>query len=67
MPNNALTSTAAMIVLAVWVATTVDGMLTGDYEGLQIVTPIVVILAGWLFARDFFVSAQNRRRKDTDH
>lgn len=64
MPNHKLTNLAAIVVLAVWVSTVVDGMLTGDYEGLQIVTPIVVILAGWLFARDFIVSAQERRRRD---
>ena len=44
-----VTDIAAVVVLGVWAGFSVAAALTGDYTGLQIVTPIMVIIAGALF------------------
>lgn len=62
--NERLTTFAAVIVICVWVMTTVYGMLTRDWEGLQIVTPIMIALAGYLFGRDFILSRRKELKND---
>ena len=44
-----ITDIAAVVVLGVWAGFSVAAAVTGDYTGLQLVTPIMVILAGALF------------------
>lgn len=44
-----VTTAALVVVLGVWTTTSVVGSVTHDWEGLQQVNLIMVIIAGWLF------------------
>lgn len=63
MKRDRLTTGAAVIVLATWTTAFVNGMLTQDYLGLQIVSPIMGLLAGYLFCKDFIL----RKPKGSDN
>lgn len=52
------TSTGIIIMLA-WIASLMTGLLTHDYEGLQLVTPIMVIYAGYIFGTEFIKKRLN--------
>lgn len=41
---------AAFAIIFVWVLTAVVGELRGDYHAFDVATPVMVILAGALFA-----------------
>jgi hypothetical protein len=36
-----------------------DGMLTGDYKGLDLTTPVMLVLAGYLFGDALFRRGRN--------
>jgi hypothetical protein len=40
-----------ILVTLLWIFTMVTGELTGNYTGAQICTPVMLIYAGFLFAR----------------
>lgn len=45
-----VTYIAALIVLCVWVGVIVVSTITHDYTGLNIITPVLMIIVGALFA-----------------
>lgn len=38
-----------LIVAGVWATTAIAGIFTGDFQGLEVVSPVMLLLAGWLF------------------
>jgi len=42
---------SGLVVMLVWFMTMMDGIFTGQYEPMQVSTPIMAIYAGFLFAR----------------
>lgn len=59
MSDRQLTTIAALVVLGLEVVTCLVGLYTGDYTALKIITPVMLILSGKVFAQDFF------QRRDT--
>lgn len=45
---------AGIIVVLAWFSALIVGLNTHDYEGLQLVTPIMLIYAGYLFGDAYF-------------
>jgi hypothetical protein len=50
-----------IVVLCMWIITGFNAIITKDYEGFQITTPVTIIAVGWVCSRDFVA-----RRKGTD-
>ena len=60
-----LTPLAALVILIIWAVSALDGIVLHDYEALQFVTPIMLILAGALFGVEV-VRRNGRKRNGTD-
>ena len=41
----------ALTVAVVWLAMSIGGLILRDYTALSVVTPVMVIVTGFLFAR----------------
>lgn len=54
LDRQTLVTIGCFVVMSLWVASIFDGMLTGHFTAAQIVTPIMMLCAGYLFAKDFF-------------
>lgn len=52
--NDTFTVLAASIVLIMWVASGIVGTLTRDWTFMQLVTPVVLLLGGYLFGKPIF-------------
>ena len=37
------------VILMAWAGSLIDGMASGDYQALTLVTPVMLIYAGYLF------------------
>jgi len=37
------------VILSAWVASLANGIFTGDYTGMNLTTPVMLIFAGYLF------------------
>lgn len=37
------------VILTAWVASLANGIFTGDYTGMNLTTPVMLIFAGYLF------------------
>ena len=37
------------MILTAWVASLANGIFTGDYTGMNLTTPVMLIFAGYLF------------------
>lgn len=64
MESKKLVTISAFIVLGMWVASSIAGVVTGDYQELQLITPVMLILAGYLFARDFIPGKKRDKNGD---
>jgi uncharacterized membrane protein len=42
-----------IVILLSWLASLLTGLFTHDYQGLQLVTPIMVIYAGYVYGTEF--------------
>lgn len=51
MDSQKLIAISGILIMAVWVITMLDGVVTNRYEPMQVSTPVMVIYAGFLFAR----------------
>jgi hypothetical protein len=49
MAKQILTLVAGYLVLFVWAGEAVAGFITADFRGLEYVSPVMLILAGYLF------------------
>lgn len=58
-----LTTIAALVVLGLTVVFSLSGLYTSDYTGLKIILPVLIILAGKVFAKDLI---QRRDSKGED-
>jgi ATP/ADP translocase len=47
--RNALTTIVAIVVTVVWSIATLVALARKDYTGLSIVTPVMLVVAGFLF------------------
>jgi hypothetical protein len=47
-PQKLLTI-CALVVLAMWILSIMDAVILSKYEPMQVVTPVMVILAGFMF------------------
>lgn len=62
-----LASTAAIVVLFVWAASALDGIIRHDYGALQYVTPVMLVLAGALFGVDIIRrNGQKKREREEE-
>lgn len=51
MNRDTVVNTLAFVVSGVWAAVALSSILTQDYTALSIVTPVMLICAGFLFGR----------------
>lgn len=49
MAPQRLLTVCALVVLAMWVLAICDGVFLSKYEPMQVVTPVMLILAGFVF------------------
>lgn len=49
LPMSTLYLVAAIVVLTVWAVIALVNTITGDYTGLTLVMPVMMVLAGALF------------------
>lgn len=54
MPKTLLQSFTGMVILACWVAAFISGVFSHDWQGLTIITPVMLIFAGYMFGESFF-------------
>jgi cytochrome c oxidase assembly factor CtaG len=59
MDKDDIAFIASGVILLVWLFSAIYGSFTHDYEALQLVTPVMLILAGYLFGIEIV-----RRRKN---
>ena len=50
-----------IIILLAWLASLLTGLMTHDYEGLQLVTPIMIMYAGYIFGVELVKKKGNGR------
>jgi hypothetical protein len=60
MDQNDLLWVTSLIVLALWALAAVSGIITGDYEALQLITPIMLLLAGYIFGAEALRARRDR-------
>jgi ATP/ADP translocase len=49
MENSKIRQWTGVVITVAWVAAVVSGIATHDYEGLTLITPIMLIYAGYVF------------------
>lgn len=49
--TQTLTVLTGLLVTLVWIITCLAGVITGNFEGAEIVSPVMLIYAGFLFAK----------------
>ena len=47
--RDLLTTALALIISAVWAATAIASIFTHEYTALSVVTPVMLIVAGFMF------------------
>jgi len=52
-----LTLPVAFIILIVWVASLVGGLITQSFIALTLTTPVMILLAGWVFGINYIKRA----------
>lgn len=62
MDTQALIVLTGLLVTVVWIITCMTGVVTGNFQGAEIVTPVMLIYAGFLFARGGLI-----QKKGDDH
>jgi ATP/ADP translocase len=69
MKGETLRTLIALVVVAVWAAAAVDSVITYQFKALEVVTPVMMIVTGFLFGYQIQVNRSGgtpRRRRD-DH
>lgn len=59
--RDALVIPVAVVVLGGWVVSLVGAVLTGEYAPLTAVTPVMLLLAGFVFGTNIVKSATRGR------
>lgn len=54
MDSQKLISVSGFVVMFVWVFTIGSAVFTNKYEPMQVSTPVMVIYAGFIFAKNVF-------------
>jgi hypothetical protein len=54
MPKTLLQAITGLLIVIAWLGALVVGLNTHDYEGLQLVTPVMLVYAGYVFGDAFF-------------
>ncbi len=49
---NSLRVTVAIVVTFIWAASWIAAILTRDYQGIGLITPVMLLVAGYLFAKE---------------
>jgi hypothetical protein len=49
--KQTLVVVSGLVVLGLWSTALLSGLVTQDYTGVQIATPVMLIFAGWVFWR----------------
>lgn len=52
------------VVTLVWAASAVVGLFTSDYQGLEVVSPVMVIFCGYVFGINIVRTSDRATRKD---
>jgi hypothetical protein len=52
MLKTTLQVVTGLLISAAWVATLISGVVSHDYQGLTLTTPIMAIYAGYVFGGD---------------
>lgn len=51
MNRDQLTTVLALLVGLVWAVTTISSIVTHEYVPLEVIQPVMLIVAGFLFAK----------------
>lgn len=63
-----LAPVAGAVILAVWAASAVEGIVRHDWNGLQLVTPVMLILAPALLGFEVVRRTNGKKKSDErDH
>ena len=54
MPKTSMQVVIGLLISLAWLLSLVAGLYNHDYEGLQLVTPVMLIYAGYVFGESFF-------------
>jgi hypothetical protein len=49
---NSIRVLVAIVVTFIWAASWIAAILTRDYQGIGLITPVMLLVAGYLFARE---------------
>lgn len=68
MKGETLRTLIALVVVAVWAAAGIDAVITYQFKSLEIITPVMMIVTGFLFGYQIQVnrSGTPRRRRDDE-
>ena len=58
-----LTLPVAFIILIVWVASLVGGLITQSFIALTLTTPVMILLAGWVFGINYIKRANGDKHE----
>lgn len=64
MTDRTLTTVAALVILGLEAITCLAGLYTGDYTGLKIVSPVMLMLAAKVFGQDYFTKKARKEEQE---
>lgn len=64
MGNEALRNFIAALVAIIWAVTAVASVVTQQYQPLEVVTPVMMLVTGFLFGFQITRTKANRRKED---
>lgn len=65
MSREQLTTVLALLVAGVWAVTVISAIVLGDYAVLTAITPVMLIVTGFLFGVSGKKSNGNSKKDDT--
>lgn len=69
MKNDFLRTGIAALVAICWASAVIDSVVTTQYKTLEVVTPVMMIVTGFLFGYQITVNrsaGRNRRKEDQE-
>lgn len=66
MGNDALRTIIALAVAGCWVVAVLASIATGQYKGLEIVTPVMMLVTGFLFGYQVQVRKASQKEANSD-
>lgn len=60
---NSIRVIVAFIVTIVWAASWIAAIITHDYQGIGLVTPVMLLVVGYLFAKEAINSIKSNGKE----